>query len=179
MTPAEHHTQHRKRSGFSLIELLLVAFIFGVGLLGLTALMASSLRAGGGGRQRDTAAYLANNALEALAADGLTSSILRNSGQAIPASAQLANVADDAANAFQLPDEGGTLCATFDMEGRPSATNPVFSVQWVRRATKSTTSLASSGVESAEVLVNVSWMEPGPANVTLPKWLSFSRTIRF
>lgn len=179
MTSPERPAPRRSPAGFSVVELLLVAFIFGVGLLGLTALMASSLRAGGGGRQRDTAAYLAHNALEALAADGLASALLRAEGQAIPASAQLAHAVDDAANPFQLPDAGGTPRATFDMEGRPSAAAPVFSVQWVRRAAKSTPSLASSGRESAEVLVNVAWTEAGPGSTTLPKWLSFSRTIRY
>ena len=178
MRPAPRPSR-RPRSGFSVVELLLVAFIFGVGLLGLTALMASGLRAGGGSRQRDTAAYLAHNALESLAADGLATALLRAAGQAIPATARVANAADDAANAFLLPDPGGTPRATFDLEGRPSTAEPVFSVQWVRRAPKTATSQPTSGQQSSEVLVNVTWTEAGPGGTLLPKWLSFSRTIRY
>ena len=167
--------------GFSMIELLLVAFILGVGLLGLTALMAMNVRASGGGRQRDAAAYLANDVMETLAADGRMSSILRVNGQAIPATYQLANAVDNTPVTYQAPDTTGTVQATFDMEGRPSATNPIFSVQWARLATKSSISAATTNLLTAEVIVNVSWNE-APATQggpTVQKWLSFNRMIRY
>lgn len=167
-------------AGFSLIELLLVVLIIGIGLLGLTALMSWNLRAQGSGRQKDTAAYLANDVLERLAADGRTTSVLRSNAQAIPpAPYLLANAVDDAENTYQAPDSAQVLRSTFDMEGRPSATNPVFSVNWVRLAPKSIPPVASSASLTAEVVVNISWFEPGTGAVPIQKWLSCSRLIRF
>ncbi|MDP2875587.1 MAG: hypothetical protein Q8O00_05330 [Holophaga sp.] len=155
-----------------------MAFILGVGLLGLAALITGSIRASAGSRQRDTAAYLANNVLESLAADGRLSASFRSNAQTIPTTYLLANATDGAANDFQAADVGGTQRTTFDMEGRPSATNPVFSVEWVRRATKSVAPVVSSSSMTAEVVVNVTWSEAQGAAIT-QKWLSCSRMIRY
>jgi len=169
----------RTHAGFSLVEFLLVAFIFAIGLLGLAALMNMSTRSSGNARQRDTAAYLANDVLERLAVDGLRSAQLRLDSQVIPGTLLLANAVDDTANTYEADDTGGTAQTTFDMEGRPSGTNPVFAVEWVRRAPKGTVPVAASASMIAEVLVNVSWAEPGPGTGTTQKWLSFSRMIRY
>jgi prepilin-type N-terminal cleavage/methylation domain-containing protein len=166
----------RAQKGFSLIELLMVAFIFAIGLLGLTALMATGIRASGGGRQRDTAAYLANDVLERLAADGRMSAMRRANGEAIPGTCLLGNAVDNTANTYQILDTNGDPQSTFDMEGRPSSAKPVFSVEWVRRSTKSVASVASV-TSVAEVVVNVSWLESGQGTATTQKWLSCSRMI--
>lgn len=167
------------RRGFSMIEFLMVAFILGVGLLGLTALMATNVRAAGGGRQRDTAAYLGHEVMERLAADGRRTALLRSNGQTTFASAfLLANALDNGINVYQSADPGGTQRTTFDMDGRPSATSPVFSVNWVRR-TKLATPVATSASMAAEVVVNVTWTESAAGSATTQKWLSFSRIISY
>jgi Tfp pilus assembly protein PilV len=163
-----------------MIELLLVTFIVGIGLLGLTALMSWNLRAQGSGRQKDTAAYLANDVLERLSADGRLTSALRANAQVIPpATYLLAEAADNTQNIYQAPDSGNVLRATFDLEGRPTAATPIFSVNWVRRAPKSVVPVASSASATAEVVVNVTWSEPGATAVPIQKWLSCSRLIRY
>lgn len=177
--PATSFRARRGQTGFSMIELLVAAFILGIGLLGLTALMAASLRMGTGGRQRDTAAYLANEVIERLAADGRRSALLRSNGQTtFTSSFLLANAVDDASNTYQALDTGGTVQSTFDLDGRPSAANPVFTVTWVRR-TRGATPVATSASMAAEVLVNVTWTESSAGSATAQKWLSFSRIVSY
>lgn len=173
-------TNQAGERGFSLIELLMVAFILGIGLLGLTALLASNLKAQGGGRQKDTASYLANDVLERLSADGRASANLRATAQVIPPATYLLNDAvDGTQNVYQAPDPANVLRGTFDMEGRPSATSPVFTVNWARRATKSSLPAASSAAMTAEVVVNVTWFESGRGTTAIQKWMSCSRWIRY
>lgn len=175
-------TNGPRTSGFSLIELLVAMLILGVGMLGLAALMTSNLRAGSGARQRDAAALLANDVLERLSADGRLSAILRNNGTTTFSTSNLvASATDDAVNVFQEADASGTLQATFDLEGRPSATTPIFTVNWARRAPKagSPTPVASSGSVTAEVVANVTWTETGQGTSVIQKWLSCSRIIRY
>lgn len=171
--------QHPAQGGFSMIELLVAAFILGIGLLGVTALMAANLRMGAGGRQRDTAAYLGNEVIERLAADGRRSALLRSTGQTTFATTfLLANAVDDVPNTYQSADAEGTQRTTFDLEGRPSAASPVFTVTWVRRARTATPVTASAAMLS-EVVVNVSWAEGSATTTSTQKWLSFSRILSY
>ena len=165
--------------GFSMIELLVAAFVLGIGLLGLTALMAANLRMGTGGRQRDTAAYLGNEVVERLAADGRRSALLRSNGQtSFATSFLLANAVDDASNTYQAVDAGGTQRTTFDLDGRPSAANPMFTVTWVRRS-RTATPVAASAAMVSEVVVNVTWSETTGGTAAAQKWLSFSRIVSY
>ena len=178
-TPAAPPRRLLAPAGFSMIELLMAAFILGIGLLGLTALMAANLRMGAGGRQRDTAAYLGNKVLERLAGDGRRSALLRANGQTTFSTAFLvANAVDDVPNTYQVADASGTVQSTFDLDGRPSAASPIFTVTWVRRA-RGATPVASSGSMPAEVLVNVAWNEGTAGTATVQKWLSFSRVVSY
>ncbi|NTW86590.1 MAG: hypothetical protein HGB30_10560 [Holophagaceae bacterium] len=162
-----------------MVEFLVVAFILGVGLLGLTALMATNVRAASGGRQRDTAAYLAHEVMESLAADGRLTAQLRSNGQtAFAASYLLANAGADTPVVYSVKDAGGTARTTFDLDGRPSLDRAIFSVNWVRR-TQNVVPAAASASMSAEVVVNVSWQESTTGTATTQKWLSFSRVIRY
>ena len=178
MTTTELQCSRRANSGFSMIELLIAAFILGVGLLGLSALMAANLRMGSGGRQRDTAAYLGNEVIERLAADGRRSALLRSNGQTLATTFLVANAVDDVTNDYQSADIGGTQQTTFDLDGRPSAATPIFSVSWARR-TKAATPVTASGAMAAEVVVNVTWSESAAGSTPTQKWLSFSRIISY
>lgn len=169
------------RAGFSLVEFLMVAIILGVGLLGLAALTATTIRGFGGSRSRDVAAGLADSVLDRLSLDGRLSAAVRANGGTIPATALVANATDDAVNAYAEP---ATNLGTFDLQGQPSTTAPVFTVSWVRRASKTgLTPAPTSLTTSSEVVVNVAWNEAvkgaGGATVSLPRYLSFSRSIRY
>ena len=77
-----------------------------------------------------------------------------------------------------------TTNTTFDLQGLPSLTAPIFTVKWVRRATKSITPVASSASAVAEVVVNVQWAEEvrNPSTnttTTYNRYISTSRFIRY
>ena len=168
-------------AGFSMVEFLLVAVILSVGLLGLAALTTMSVRGFGGSRVRGVASDLASSVMDRLALDGRISSAIRTNGTAIPGSALVANAVDDAVNTYADP---ATAFTTFDLQGQPSTTTPVFTVTWVRRASKTALSPAPTSLSAnAEVVVNVAWNEAikNNAGVTnnVHRYLSFSRSIRY
>ncbi len=60
----------RHQKGFSIIELLLVAFIMAVGLMGLTLLQTMALRTAFGSQQMTAALKLADRVMDGVAAEG-------------------------------------------------------------------------------------------------------------
>lgn len=171
----------RRSAGFSMVEFFLVALILGVGLLGLAALTAMSVRGFGGSRTRGAASTLAASVLDRLSLDGRMSSTVRSNGGSIPATALVANATDGTVNTYKDPASGLT---TFDLQGQPSATAPVYTVSWVRRAPKTgLTPAATSLTANAEVVVNVTWNEAvkntSGATVASPRYLSVARSIRY
>lgn len=171
-----------RSAGFSVIELLLTAAILGVGLLGLAALTTTAMKGYGGSRVRDTATILATGVLDRLAVDGRISSQQRSNSTAIPASALVANATDDASNNYADP---ATTYTSWDTQGQPTNTSPVFTVSWVRRAAKAGATPAATSLQvSSEVVVNVRWNEvfrnttTGVTTVT-PRYISVSRVIRY
>lgn len=167
--------------GFSLIEFLMVAIILGIGLLGLAALTTTAMRGYSGSRTRDSAIALSSSVLDRLSVDGRLSAQLRSIGSTIPASALVANATDDAVNTYTDP---ATKLGTFDLQGQPSSTQPVFTVNWVRRADKGLTPDPGSLAEGAEVVVNIQWNQAvknasSGATTVLPHYISASRFIRY
>lgn len=171
----------RRSAGFSMVEFFLVALILGVGLLGLAALTAMSVRGFGGSRTRGAASSLASSVLDRLSLDGRLSSTVRANGGSIPGTALVANATDGAVNVYKDPATGFT---TFDLQGQPSAATPVYSVSWVRRASKTgLVPAATSLTANAEVVVNVTWNEAvkgsSGTTTTVARYLSVSRSIRY
>ena len=78
---------HRRHSeaGFSLVELLLAAFIMAVGLLGLAALETASLKSNNRSRGYNTAVLVAGHVLDAAEIEGRQSSMALVFGAAAPA----------------------------------------------------------------------------------------------
>ncbi len=169
----------RRQAGFSLVEFLMVAIILGIGLLGLAALTTTALRSYGGSRTRDGAMALSSSVMDQLAVDGRISAQLRAVGSTIPTSALVANATDGAANSYKDPATGLT---TFDLQGQPNATTPVFTVTWVRRAPKGIAPATAGQAEAAEVVANVQWNETiknAGATTVQPHYISASRFIRY
>jgi len=174
------HRRSTPQGGFSLIELMVTALIFGIGLLGLAALQVSTLRSNSGGRNRVTASALAEGCLSAIQAEGsLTWSFA--------AGVQGPTVVFAGARAFT---QGGTANGTygvFDVSGQRLVAgdpNQVFSVGWVRRpATAATPSAPITGMNMNEYVVTVTWRDQAKAadGVTdlAPSTLTISRLIRY
>lgn len=74
-----------KETGFSLVELLVTAFIMGVGLLGLAMLQTLSLRQNTGSRSLSTAILIAEGILDDAQARGRAARLFSQQGTAIPA----------------------------------------------------------------------------------------------
>jgi len=168
-----------RQSGFSLIELLVTALIFGIGLLGLAALQVSTLRSNAGGRNRFTATSLAEACMSSIQAEGSTSwtysAGIEGNGAAYPVALRKYT--------------GGTATGnfgTFDISGQPVLTaDPakVFTVTWAQNA--GNTSLPKSaitGMNLKEFVVTVSWLDQAvdaSGNTLTPTTLSMSRLIRY
>ncbi len=168
-------------AGFSMVEFLMVAVILGIGLLGLTALTTTAMRSYGGSRTRDAAMGLSSSVLDRLSLDGRISAQMRSTGGTISTTALVANAVDGTVNTFADP---ATTFTTFDLQGLPNQTTPVFSVNWVRRATKGIASSAASLSAASEVVVNIQWSEAitNPTthvSTTQPHYISTSRFIRY
>ncbi len=167
-----------RQSGFSLVELLVTALIFGIGLLGLAALQVSTLRSNSGGRNRVTAASLAEGCLSAIQAEGSLS-------WSYAAEVMGKGVPYPVARVYT----GGTANATFgnyDVNGLPVAAadpNRIFLVDWVRLApTAATPKSAITGMNMNEFVVTVTWQDQAAdaqGAALAATTLSLSRLIRY
>ena len=170
--------RHANQRGFSLAELMITALIFGVGLLGLAALQISTLRSNSGGRNRVTAASLAEGCLSAIQAEGsLSWSFSAGAlGAASKYTGTRAYTGATATNNFGY----------FDVNGQPVLqADPisVFKVSWVRLgATDATPKDSITSMNMNEFVVTVSWQDQVPSadgTNLVPSTLVLSRLIRF
>lgn len=166
-----------RQSGFSLVELLVTALIFGIGLLGLAALQVSTLRSNSGGRNRVTAASLAEGCLSAIQAEGSLSWSYAANVQGFGTA--YAGVRD------YTGAPAGTF-GTFDVNGQPvSALAPtqVFTVDWVRLAPTTATPKANiTGMNMNEFVVRVNWQDQATAadgTALAASTLTLSRLVRY
>jgi len=170
-------TRRSSQSGFSLAELLVTALIFGIGLLGLAALQVATLRSNSGGRNRVTAAALAEGCLGAIQAEGSLS-------WSYAAGVMGPGVAYAGARPYTGNDNG--TFGTFDVNGAPvaaAAATKVFTVGWVRLpATTATPSTAITGMNMNEYVVTVTWQDQvvgADGTALAASTLSLSRLIRY
>jgi prepilin-type N-terminal cleavage/methylation domain-containing protein len=162
-----------RQQGFSLVELLVTALIFAIGLLGLAALQVSTMRSNSGGRNRVTATALAEGCLSSIQAEG-------NLSWSFVAGVMGASAAYTGARTYT----GGTAASTaataltFDVDGKPVAnTDPrvVFTVNWTRLAPTAATPKATiTGMNMSEFVVVVNWNDQTAASS-----LTLSRLIRY
>lgn len=167
-----------RQSGFSLAELLVTALIFGIGLLGLAALQVSTLRSNAGGRNRITAASLAEGCLSSIQAEGSLS-------WSYAAGVMGPTVAYAGARPYTGGTANGTF-GTFDVNGQPVVAadlTKVFEVKWVRLAsTDATPKAAITGMNMNEFVVTVAWQDQAfgaDGTAFAPSTLSLSRLIRY
>lgn len=173
----------KRQKGFSLLEMLLTAFILGIGLLGLAALQVVGIRGMAGSRQRDAAVYLASNALDRLAAEGRLLQACRESGIAAPTTL-IGGAVVGALNDLKFEYDKDKFYSRFSLEGRPVPdAEGVFRVQWgLVTPTAGASDLTLTQLDGHEVVVNVGWMEvvknASGQSVTEERWITLSRFIR-
>lgn len=171
------HPASRTEAGFTLVELLLAAFVMSIGLLGLLSLQVVSMAQGQQSRQRGTATFLAHNLLDQAVAEGLVSSAERYDQEGSLNTTTFrftdpvtlsTHVSSTAENRFYNLD--GTEVTSTD----PSK---IFTVSWQRDLG------VKAGYDYAyqNVIVNVAWQEAVKVNgvTTLQtRYFSASRNVR-
>lgn len=162
-----------------MIELLLVAFIMAIGLLGLLSLQVVSISSGGQSRMRGTATMLAHNLLDQAVAEGMISSAERyDSGNGVVTTtgwklidpAGLTAISSTAATNYYYDLQGNTVTA--------ANPNLVYTVSWQRML-----GLSGSNVLAVQpFVVNVQWKEatrtPAGATTIQTHYFSVSRNVR-
>jgi prepilin-type N-terminal cleavage/methylation domain-containing protein len=168
-----------REKGFSLVELLVTALIFGIGMLGLAALQVSTLRSNTGGRNRFTATSLAEGCMSAIQAEGAMSWAYATGIQGGGAPYPLTRIYTGTS-----PTTG--TFGTFDVNGQPVAAGSptaVFTVKWTQNAQSSQVpSAAITGVNLREFVVKVTWQDQltSASGTTLAaSSMSMSRLIRY
>ena len=172
-----------RQTGFSLIELMMTAFIFGVGLLGLAALQVATLRNNTGSRNRFTATSLAEGCMSAIQAEGSTSWNYAAGIMGTTASPTYPTALKKYTGAGMAGSFG-----SFDVNGLPLATgdpNTVFTVAWTRLGAVASgpgTQTPITNMNLREFVVTVSWQDQATnaAGVAVPQsTMSLSRLIRY
>lgn len=154
--PRPSRSSHASAQGFSMIELMLVAFILAVGLLGLLSLQVVSIASGGQSRLRGTATILAHNLLDRAVAEGLISSAERyDSGNGTITSTDWTFI--DPVGLTPATSAGGTNFY-YDVQGNAvAAADPslVYTVSWQRMPGM----VGSNVLAMQPFVVNVQWNE--------------------
>lgn len=141
-------------AGFSMIEMLMTAFILAVGILGLTMLQTMSLKASRGSQSLTTAVLVAEQVLNQADLEGRLSWLnLTNSNQAAPTLADLPNL-----RYLTIPG-GGELVETFNVKGGavvagspdPAVSTPFYTVTTTRLP--SAAAMATGGISDVNVQV--------------------------
>ena len=171
----------KAQSGFSMVELLITAFIFSIGLLGLMALQVAAISQATSSRQRGTAILLAHNLLDRVAAEGSLSAGERMDSET--------GVVTSTGFTFIDPTTPGMTTAYistatenlfFDIRGVSVLTadpTKIFTVSWQRDAGK----LVGPNNAIAQFTVNVQWQEAVKSNNTTiiqNKYFSVARNAR-
>lgn len=106
--------EHRRsgQAGFSMVELLMTAFILAVGLLGLAMLQAMSMRSSTGSKSLNTAVMVGEGVLESIQAEGRQRMLFVKYPGAQPSSTYF---------------NGGTVTQQYSFDGNvPDAEHPAF-----------------------------------------------------
>lgn len=180
----------KAEGGFSLLEFLLAATVFAIGLLGLASLQTVSMAQGATSKARGTASYIAHSLLDRIQAEGAVTAGERTisvdgtvalNGRAftyIDPVAASSNGGAVAGPSFTyhglLPDDPYYTDANFS--GTGASTAAFFTTTWTRRAG---TVNPYSKIAIQEFIVNVAWQESAGSNAaTQTHYFSVSRYVR-
>jgi len=142
------------QAGFSMIEMLMTAFVLAVGILGLTMLQTMSLKASRGSQSLTTAVLVAEQVMDQVDLEGRLSWLnLTSSNQITPTLADLPNL-----RYLVIPD-GGQLVETFNSRGGvvdagspdPAVSAPFFTVTTTRQPSAAV--MVTGGISDVNVQV--------------------------
>lgn len=166
------------QAGFSMVEMLLVAFILAIGLLGLGALQIISTSQSASSRERGTANLISHSVLDRIQAEGSLSAAERLADDKVTSTGFTFIAPTDLTTAHDSTT-GENL--TFNVRGdlvAATAADKAFTLTWRRQNGVS----ASLNTAYQEFIVNVSWKEASRNTsgqvVVVDKTISVSRYVR-
>ena len=162
-----------------MIELMLVAVIMGIGLLGLLSLQVLSIASGGQSRMRGGATLKAHNLLDRVVAEGILSSAERyDSGNCTVTSTGWTFI--DPTAAMSAHTSTSTENLYYDINGNSVASSSptlIYTLSWQRMAGVK----GSNTMAMQSFVVNVQWSEAvktsGVTSIQ-PHYFSVSRNVR-
>ena len=165
------------QAGFSMIEMLITAFILAVGILGLTMLQTLSLRASRGSRSLASAILVAEQVMDRVEMEGRLSWLnLTDTNRSAP------SIATDLPNLrYIVIPAGGQLVETFNIKGGatdsasadPAVSTPFFTVTTTRVPAAA---VATGGMSDVSVQVQFVDMVDR-TNTPIQRTLSLTRRI--
>ena len=172
--------QRRRRSGqagFTMVELLMTAFILAVGLLGLSMLQVMALRAARGSRSMETAVQVAQGVLDQVEMEGRLSWLNLTDSSAAATNANLPNLLY-----ISLP-VGNAFTQTYNFWGNqndttsadPAVSTPYFTATTTHRAD---VGAAGGTGQASDFQVVVTFVDAvGPNNKQVPRSVVLTRRI--
>ena len=157
------------QAGFSMVELMMVAVIMAIGLLGLTMLQAVSLSSGGTSKNRNTATLLGQRILDQVEAEGRVTWLnVSSSTQATPGAVP---------NLLYFPLAGvpSNITQYFDFFGNPLASATGSTFKTVTNGV-AVANLASTGF-LADVTVTVTFNDSPVNGQTVSHTVTLTRRV--
>lgn len=159
--------------GFSMVEMLMAAFIMAIGILGLTMLQTMSIRAAGGSKGLSTAVLIAEQVMDRVESNGRNSLLY---AQSTPSQAPTAAQTDVFTAASVL---------TFNFAGRPNVGDGIDTTAYFTVNITPDTDASNPGVVApvpglggiANMTVVVRWSEDGavaPRQVVLTRRVAYA-----
>jgi prepilin-type N-terminal cleavage/methylation domain-containing protein len=145
----------RRQAGFSMVEMLMAAFILAIGILGLSMLQVMSMRASRGSRSLTTAVQVAELMLDQVESEGRLSWLnVIDTEQSVPTPLP----------ALQYVNQAGPVIRTFTIKGRipdASSTDPADVMPFFTATlTRSAAPVATGATQSVhDFSVNVSFAD--------------------
>ncbi len=164
-------------SGFSMVEMLIAAFIMSIGLLGLLALQVTSISNATSSRERGTATLLAHDLLDRIQSEGALAAAERYDSGTVTSTGW---TFIDPVTITNAVSSAGATNLYYDIKGNPTtmgAANVQYTVSWQRQAGIT----VGSRNAMQPFVVNVQWVElvkVNGVNTLLQKYFSVSRNVR-
>lgn len=165
------------QAGFSMIEMLITAFILAVGILGLTMLQTLSLRASRGSRSLASAILVAEQVMDRVEMEGRLSWLnLTDTNRSAP------SIATDLPNLrYIVIPAGGQLVETFNIKGGAtdsSSADPLVSTPFFTVTTTRVPAAAAATGGMSDVSVQVQFVDTvDRTNTPIQRTLSLTRRI--
>lgn len=171
-------TAHPLRSqvGFSMVEMLMTAFIMAIGILGLTALQVMSLKASRGSRSLTTAVLVGEDVMDRAEMEGRLSWLnITDTNRAAP------TLADIPTLKYVTIAAGTPLVETFNSNGgipNPASTDPAEQVPFFTVTTSRQPFVAAATGRVSDITVQVQFSDAvDQANTPLVRTITLTRRI--